>query len=367
MSTPWQSIADTLVSECPSPTYRRQTAEILSKVELLGPVTDASRSPSDEFRRVYRFLHYNEPTRILAVVDELLQRFGRGGTQPVSTRNAWNYVVGAFDRWIGRARVFYVAVGLLEGALRSRLDAKLTDVFGQYWPGHIDAVPSAVREQLDAGDARALIATVRRKLEERDSSATADESVALLEDIAALMATRASPAETGSDFVKRLTFGQLRSFFQTKRLWQSPVYIGSVFLDSETAQPPLRQAVDRAFEIIQETRNEVSHYRPTGRLSFELALFQAATLARWLGVDLQHIYGSVDTRLSTELSHLCNQPPGKSESCSSVGCVIPSPFDAMLATAPRTASELQSAITITACLYHRVQTRAIVHRPPATA
>lgn len=47
----------------------------------------------------------------MAVVDERLAAFRRGGSRPLARHNAWSYVVGAFDLWLSRARVFYMATG----------------------------------------------------------------------------------------------------------------------------------------------------------------------------------------------------------------------------------------------------------------
>lgn len=364
MTTDWPTIASRLISECPSATYREQAAAILQQVELLGPLTSVGRPAEGEFKRVYRFLHYNEPARILAVVTELLQAFGRAGAEDLSKRNAWNYVVGAFDRWICRARILYLAIGLVEGILRSRLDARLTDAFGSEWPSHDDAVPSTVRDLLKQSDAQARLDHIRRLLDEADGAPTTE----LIDQIRAAAAGQLKPSLLGSEYVKHLPFGQLRSFFQAKKLWKAPARLELLF--SADGKPLLRSDVDHALGVIQDARNETAHYRPTGKLSFATALYETAKLARWLGVDLQHFYGSVDTRLSTELSHLLDgsleAPANASDvivACSSSGCAIPPPIDNLLSIAPTSAIEVSQTRPFGACLFHRVQLRVKVHRP----
>lgn len=59
--------------------------------------------------------------------------------------------MAAYDQWYGHARIMYLVSGLIEGTLRSRLNQRLTEMFGPEWPSNDDAVPSLVRKgRLDA-------------------------------------------------------------------------------------------------------------------------------------------------------------------------------------------------------------------------
>jgi hypothetical protein len=356
-----------MTAECPSATYRQAADRLLTKAAALGPITSENRSATDEFKRVYKFLHFNEPGRIDDVLEELLARLQRPGAQRPSTRNAWNYVVGAFDQWMMRARVFYLSAGLVEGALRSRLNAILTDEFGKEWPSNDKAVPSVVSEQLSDQAVKTSLQAVQRVL---DAYADTDLDSTAKANLRAAMALQ-SPTVTkyGDQFVLDLTFGQLRSFFQTKRLWGSGPRLSRIFLDVATREPPLKGNVDKALETIQKARNDVAHYRPSRNLNFSSALYECARLAEWIGVDLQHFYGSVDTRASTELSVLASDVHARSDratrggnECKGPSCSNGEPFDLMFSRAPKSDTEANAdSDAIVACAYHRVVLRARHH------
>jgi len=359
----WSDISDSLGGELPRSTYRAATVQILEKVTRLGPLGN----PSEEFRRVYKFVHYHEPARVLRVVDELLEVLNRQA-QPWIKNNAWRYVVGAFDSWICRARVFYLAAGIVEGALRSRLDEALTNAFGPEWPTVDDAVPSTIRDQLARDKVQQLLASTQRLLDEKlDDRATIEGIRRTLSDGAA----QSAPI-SGSQFVSQLSFGLLRSFFQARKLWGGAPKLQLLFRSPGKGVEILRTEVDQVLGTIHELRNDVAHYRPGGKLSFMDGLFACATLARWLEVDLQHVYGAIDTRVSTELSHLLESHLGSSirkaqlkrAGCYDDGCVLGEPLDLLLEKAPVAWPDTVSAESARlGCPYHRVKLRSSLHRP----
>ena len=365
----WPSLGDSLANALPSSTYRSATAEVLSRVARLGPLGDSEA----EFRRVYRFLHYNEAARLLQVIDELLKAHEERKDHLEIKNNAWKYVVRAFDSWIGRARIFYLAAGIVEGSLRSRLDAHLTEVFGIDWHKNREAVPSNVRDQASKEDQSQKLGSIRRILEDLGAeSGTPEEKATALEAIRTLIAAQEVelPGQTGSEFCSRLQFSSLRSFFQAKRLW-SNIGLGKLFKPLHGDTPPLKSEVDTALQTIHEVRNEVAHYRPSGKLSFLEGLFAVAKLARWLDVDLQHFYSSVDSKMTTELSLLLEShyPPAfttvrsRTPNCLADTCPVGGPFDLLLKQAPIAwpSNEILGGATL-ACLYHRVQSRATEHK-----
>src|SRR5688500_2677296 len=109
MGTDWLRLAATLAAACPSRTYRDYTAAILARVERLGPLGPAR----EEFLRVYRFLHCNDPAHVLQVTRQLLEYASVPRPQLHIQHNAWRYVVATHDAWMLRARIFYVVAGLL--------------------------------------------------------------------------------------------------------------------------------------------------------------------------------------------------------------------------------------------------------------
>jgi len=363
MPTDWQATAESLAGELTSATYRDATRDVLARVEELGPLN----ASQDEFRRVYKFLHWNEPARVLSVVEELLQALKRTG-QPRIKNNAWRYAVGAFDSWICRARVFYLAAGIVEGALKSRVDERLTDVFGVGWPDDPNAVPSNVRKRVQDEQVRQAIEAIGRALE---FSEVGDARV--LDEIARIIreASQSRPTQSGSEFISKLDFGLLRSFFQARRLWGSPVKLQAIFHDSESGAEPLKSAVEVALDTIHKLRNEIAHYRPSGKLNFGDGLFACAKITGWLKEDLQHIYESIDTRVSTELSSLLDsalatlfqQAFARRAGCVTDGCGIGQPWEALLDRAPTSLSDEALERIVLACQYHRIEIRAKKHRP----
>ena len=362
MPTNWQAVAEELAGDLPSVTNRNRAREVLTLVEQLGPLD----APVDEFRRVYEFLRWNEPARVIAVVEELLQTLKRS-EQPWIKNNAWRYVVGAFDSWICRARVFYLAAGIVEGALKARVDERLTELFGSSWPGNPEAVPSNVRERINEGRSKDAMEAVRRCLELSESG-----DGRILDEIARISREATTPREvqSGSKFISKLDFGLLRSFFQAKRLWGGVVKLQSIFSTS-TGDPPLKSHVDETLDRIHQLRNEVAHYRPSGRLNFSDGLFACAKIARWLREDLQHIYESIDTRSSTELSMLLEsyhlplyqQSLARRAGCVTDGCALGRPWDILLDRAPTDWPDEGLERTVLACQYHRFEIRAKKHRP----
>src|SRR4051794_26235116 len=109
MPTDWARVAATLVPECNSEFYRSHTADLLARVERLGPLGP----PEEEFRRVYTFLHYNDPIYLGRVVQELLERASGPRPRLRVQHSAWRYLVAAHDEWIVQARIFYLVAGLL--------------------------------------------------------------------------------------------------------------------------------------------------------------------------------------------------------------------------------------------------------------
>lgn len=367
----WHAVATSLEDVCASATYRKETAQLLGKCAAIGPLTSAQRTAAHEFRRVYKFLHYNEASRLNAVVDELIAALHRRNAAPPATRNAWNYVVGSYDRWIMRARVVYVAAGLLEGTLRSRLNARVTDEYGPLWFTLPECVPSSVRNLIERESAVQSLAAIQRLIEEQGTPNDEDTARQSLQRIRDVLNTE-GPKEhaSSSEYVNHLTFGQLRSFFQTKRLWNKGAKLEQLFVSNgDDSGPPLKSAVDADLEIIQKIRNEVAHYRPESDTRFANALYACSRVARWLDVDLQHFYGAVDTRMSTELSILVDDreqsaAAGGAVSCAERNCPIGPPLDLVFDSAPRQRKDLHATTEGRwACQYHRIRLRQMLHRP----
>lgn len=367
----WTAIGNGLVNTCHSTVYRDAAAEVLTLVEKLGPLGP----PEEEFRRVYRFLHYNEAKRVIRVAEELLQAKERIDHALLVKNNAWKYVVVAFDAWLARARVFYLAAGIVEGTLKSRLDERLTLAFGENWHESADAVPSSVFERIEKEEARQRLAAAQRLLEETGEPDSLEKARELLQEVQAHLASPMPPGvfQSGSEFIAHLPFSQLRSFFQAKRLWGRGPNLQTIFRPTAGATTVLKSEVDDALKAVHEMRNEVAHYRPSGRLSFLEGLFALARLAQWLDVDLQWVYGSIDSRQSTELSHLLEsryaatylEAQKKNAKCVGNDCAIGMPFDLLLDKAPTGSggTALVDGVSL-ACMYHRVQVRAVVHHSP---
>lgn len=370
MSTNWKEIAIDLADECPSQTLRRATVRVLERAALIGPL----RAPREEFRRVYQFLHWNEEDRVLAVVNAILERTKGTNPQTIVRANAWGYVVSVLDEWITQARVFYLVSGILESTLRARLNAHLTDKLEtENWPDVSDAAPSALREFAPKQEQRdEQLLQIHALLEQKvpDTAEAKDGLIAAIREAVAPKALE-SPRD-GSEFVRHLSFGALRMFFERKKTWEGKIDLQSVFRGRDgKSDPPLRDKVTSVLKTLNDARNEVAHYRPKRFLTFEQPLFDAALLASWLGEDLQHVYSSIDSRESTELSILLGalaQSAKWSErvndfQCGLSECRIARPYDWLLGSAPRARDELDSVHVVRACLYHRVQIRSEFHRP----
>jgi hypothetical protein len=375
LSTNWQEVADHLKESCPSEHYRSHTVHILSRVERLGPLGETD----EEFRRVYTFLHYNEPHDVRRVVRELLERASGGRRARLHIHhNAWRYTVAAYDQWYGHARIMYLAAGLIEGTLRSRLNERLTTVFGSAWTLNPEAMPSSVRESpLFAKRADRMI-KVEKRLTGVDPAAldlkAAQDLLIALQKVAKIGEPVSGPTEApdGSAFLAELTLSQLQSFFQTERLHGEPAQLKELLRDPETRSPVPLSQIRAQFNLYRVARNEVAHYSLGAELSFAQALFTSATIARWLNVDLQHFYGSVDVRQSTELSRQLAGGLGElgwaakrtRPRCDERGCTNPAPYDWMLVDrAPCDGREMGAGMTVRgACLVHRVTYREAQHQ-----
>jgi hypothetical protein len=368
MPTDWAAIAAAVTSECPSPTLRGAVVGLLSRVEMLGPI----RPPQEEFKRVYQSLRWNESDRLRDIVDALLPR-AKGESPKIEIHaDAWGYVVGVLDEWITQARIFYLVAGILEGALRARLDARLTDTFGEEWVNVPNLVPSKLHELATVAQREAQLAAVHDIVEATAAAPGPVDGAALL---AALQAALQPPpqvqAMTGAQFLRGLSFGGLRMFFEKKELWQGKAQLEEVFRGRDGQGPKVQH--DRMRSVLgtlNEARNGISHYSPVKCLTFDNPLFAAATLALWLGEDLQHIYGAIDTRHTTELS-VALAPLAKEAGwtdrddghvCADE-CKVAPPFDWLLERAPRDRADLPTVGVRRACLYHRVANRVALHRP----
>ena len=159
-------------------------------------------------------------------------------------------------------------------------------------------------------------------------------------------------------------------FFESKTRWGGKFQLSRLF-NEDPGAPAQRDKVSAVLKTLQEARNEIAHYRPFRFPTFELPLYSAATLARWFGRDLQHIYGSIDTRESTELSVLLRataqyatwRDAAGAATCETAGCAAGAPIDILMESAPREHLELATVKFSRACLYHRVQKRVALHRP----
>jgi hypothetical protein len=88
-----------------------------------------------------------------------------------------------------------------------------------------------------------------------------------------------------------------------------------------------------------------------------------------MNVDLQHFYGSVDSRHPTELSilvedaALLNRTAPKKRACVVDPCTVGEPLTLMLKSAPMDANALRNDNGEFGCLFHRVKHREAIHRP----
>ncbi len=358
MTTDWRHIARSLVSMCPSDFYRSHAASLLARVERLGPLGPAE----EEFRRVCRFLHYNDPTYLGRVVQELLERASGPRPRLRIQHNAWRYVVATHDEWIAEARIFYLAAGLLEGTLRSRLNQRMTDYFGPRWPAQDALVPSFTRDSLTVMSRAARfdrIARAAKTVNDFDLAVRVSEQVQMLPE----------PPPPGDAFVASLGLAALQAFFTSKSLYNGKPQLKELLIDQRTGKPAPREQVTSVFDRYRKARNAVAHYDLGSNLSFAQALYTAALIAEWLGADLQHFYSAVDTRRSTELSRLLGPQAddlGRGvplDCCDAHGCDVGGPWDWVITSAtPTDGAALVGTTTRRACLYHRVQFQAARHR-----
>src|SRR4051812_11110708 len=104
MPTDWKNVAQALATECPSGYLRGKTTSVLERLEFIGPL----RASELEFHRVYWSLHWNEPDRVLNIVNVMLSR-AKGPKPQIEVRaDAWGYVIATLDEWVTQARVFYL-------------------------------------------------------------------------------------------------------------------------------------------------------------------------------------------------------------------------------------------------------------------
>lgn len=360
----WNGIAARPASQGLSPYYREQTVEILSRVELLGPLGDAV----EEFGRVYRFLHYNEPHHIRRVVRALMERTNRTKGRLRIRHNAWRYTVAVYDEWIGHARIFYTVAGLLEGALRSRLNDRMTTRIGERWFDDEAAVPSTVRESNRTMKRAERMQKVERWLDRLDRGELSE-----IEFLKLVKPHRIPPSSTSLDngqaFVASLTLFGLQQFFTTPTLFNGKAQLKELLVDPDSGDPVPMASVEAELTRYREARNAVAHYDLAKDLSFAQALFTATKIARWLKVDLQHFYSSVDVRQSTELSRLLGPllPKFRSriesiEKCATTGCTVGGPYDVMIiGRTPADGTDLTTTEARSACPFHRVQYRVEQH------
>jgi len=282
--------------------------------------------------------------------------------------------VAAYDQWYGHARIMYLVSGLIEGTLRSRLNQRLTEMFGPEWPSNDDAVPSLVRKADSMRSRAERMEKVEGRLARADTTSSPGDATALVADLRAIVATPfpSQLSVDGATFLAGLTLASLLSFFTTKRLHSGTSQLKELLRDASSNTPISLQQVQAEFETYRKTRNNVAHYVLGAELSFVQALFNAARIASWLSVDLQHFYGSVDARQSTELSRLLGprvrdlaQAAGNAaRSCEEPDCTNGLPDDWMLVDrTPRDGAELQAGVPVRrACLQHRVTYRVRQHQ-----
>lgn len=362
----WSGIAASLAEECPSATLRQTTAQLLERLESVGRL---GRGPKSEFRRVYESLKWNDADRLNEIIVALVAQ-ARGQSAAMLRVDSWNYVIGVLDEWIIQARIFYLVSGILETALRARIDARLTDVFGTpYWPYEQGAAPSGLHEFAPKQFRDEQLLRIHAIMDEARLASPVPDARDVLNDIAkALEPAPATEKVTGAHFLREMTFGGLRMFFEKKESWGGRPQLQEIFRNSD--EPPNRDKVSALLRTLNDARNDLAHYRPDKFPNFEKPLYSAALLARSLGGELQHIYGSIDTRDSTELSTLLAAVTGvdwrgkaTADVCTSAGCDVPAPFQWMLQHVPADRDELLVATPESACLFHRVENRDVVHRP----
>jgi hypothetical protein len=365
-NTDWARVSGALAAECPSQWLRQRTVEILTRLERLGPL----RGKQAEFLRVYRSLSWNEPKRIEEVLTVLE---ARAASRKLHIRlEAWSYTIAALDEWISHARVFYLVVGIIETALRTRLHERLTDHYQtEYWTNEPGAVPSDQKSRVRPGDAGKAVKLLKTADIE---NLTKEEGRSLLEKLKETLTVGEREAlPDGASFLRTRSLNDLIGWFQATRFWEEPVGLKTIFQGMEGKGPlPIFKDVRTALKILHEARNEIAHYRPTNTLSFVEPMLAAARVANWLGTDLAHIYGSIDTRSSTELSvplEFLGEDLGKwsertsMSRCCVEGCDLKEPLAWMLDRSIKHRDEMGDAPLRRSCMHHRYVLRDKLHRP----
>lgn len=369
--TSWTAVAEQLTKTCPSSSLRHEVVKILERVDVIGRLGDRNT----EFTRVYRFLQWNEPTRVRGVVDALLPKAKGPHPQIVVKHNAWKYVNAVLDEWITQARVFYLVSGILECTLRARVNTRMSDVLGQEWPDVPGAVPAKMHELADRAARDEQLATIHDLIFAAGANPVPGQAQSqLLNDIrAALAPPTLKKPRRGDKFVSEMTFGGLRMFFSPKEFdgWEGKFSLKDLFGGKDGTARPSQDKVVSVLRRLNDARNAVAHYTPREYLTFEKALFAAAELADWLGENIQHVYGSIDTRHSTELSILLgplrdslgwDMRPEASR-CGVDGCPGEQSLEWLMDRAPRGADEAKEVALTRACPHHRIERRTRVHRP----
>jgi hypothetical protein len=357
----WTAVSNACKTDCPSSFSREKAERVLERVELIGPL---SRPPEAEFKRVYKSLHWNEPDRVMDIINAVEPRTKGADPKVVIQLDAWGYIVGVLDEWVTQARVFYLVSGILEASLRARLNARMTEVLGPKWPASPD-VPSQLHELSNRAARDAQLQAIHGILERSDSGdgQTRDN---LLSELNEILKPPAADLPAGSIFVRNMSFGVLKMFFEKKSLWAAKVQLQNLFRGpGGNGGPPNQDKVKSILKRLNEARNEVAHYRPEKFLTFEQALFDAATLASWFGEDIQHIYSAIDTRETPELSVLLRAISAEARwedktdqsKCYDPTCGTFPPLDWLLPVAPLTRDEMVNLTALRACLFHRVISR----------
>jgi hypothetical protein len=372
----WTDVAEQLRESCPSPSLCHEVVKTLERVERIGKLGDRHA----EFKRVYRFLQWNEPTRVRLVVDALLPKAKGPKPQIVVKHNAWKYVNAVLDEWITQARIFYLVSGILECTLRARINTRMSDILGPEWPDVPGAVPAKLHELADRAARDGQLAQIHDLVHTPATGSLSPAAQAkLVEDIQGVLGPPATnKPRRGDKFVSEMTFGGLRMFFSKNEFdgWEGKFSLKNLFSGRDgTATLPSQDKVVSVLRRLNDARNAVAHYTPREFMTFEKALFAAAELADWLGENLQHVYGSIDTRHSTELSILLgplresfgwySRP--EADRCAEPGCTGGAPLEWLMDRAPRDPEDAKLIALTRACPQHRIEHRVRVHRPKMSA
>lgn len=358
----WAAVSKACETDCPSSFFREKAERVLERVDLIGPL---SRPPEAEFTRVYKSLHWNEPDRVMDIINAVEPRTKGANPKVVVQLDAWGYIIGVLDEWVTQARVFYLVSGILEASLRARLNARMTEVLGAKWTASPE-VPSQLHELSNRAARDAQLQAIHGILE-RKNSGDGETRERLLSDLKAILTPPvAVDPPAGSIFVRNMSFGVLKMFFEKKYLWAAKVQLQNLFRGrGGSGDPPNQDKVKSVLTRLNEARNEVAHYRPEKFLTFEQALFDAATLASWFGEDIQHIYSAIDTRETSELSVLLRAISAEASwedrtdqtKCYDSTCGTFPPLDWLMPVAPLTREEMVNLTASRACLFHRVVSR----------